>query len=143
MEKESTYDKIKRISGMHESACSCQQCRNMCAAMPCLGTPEDILKLVDAGYADQLSPTIWAVGMVFGISGPIAMVQPKRTHAGCIFYKAGMCLLHDRGLKPTEGKLAGHEGSYMNRTNITYLTAKEWEDNKHIDTIVKIMEKIV
>lgn len=43
---------------------------------PCLGTPQDIENLIDAGYIDKLSPTLWGAGMMIGVIDiPIPMIQ--------------------------------------------------------------------
>ena len=36
-----------------ESSCACEKCSRMCHA-PCLGTPEDMQKLLDAGFGKRL-----------------------------------------------------------------------------------------
>lgn len=41
-------------SGIRPSECSCEKCKNLCRT-PCLGTPEDINKLLEAGYGKRLN----------------------------------------------------------------------------------------
>jgi hypothetical protein len=101
-----TFRYIMQRSGRKPTACSCDRCKSQCHT-PCLGTPEDIGKLIDAGYRNRLAPTSWLVGMLMGvIDRPIEMVQPKVENGWCTFYHDGLCELHDKGLKPTEGRLS-------------------------------------
>ena len=103
-----TFRYIMQRSGRKPTACSCDRCKSQCHT-PCLGTPEDIEKLIDAGYRDRLAPTSWFAGMLMGvINRPIEMVQPKVENGWCTFYHDGLCELHDKGLKPTEGRLSHH-----------------------------------
>ena len=88
MSKELT-DKISRATGRYPVSCDCPRCRRQCLT-PCLGTPEDIWRLIEAGYEERLRITFWAVGMLVGaIPFPILMVQAHQTEHGCIFWKTG------------------------------------------------------
>ena len=49
----STFSHIMQKSGRKPTVCRCEKCKSQCHT-PCLGTPEDIQKLMDAGYADRL-----------------------------------------------------------------------------------------
>lgn len=122
----------------------------MCQRTPCLGTPHDILALIDAGYADQLSYSEWAAGMLLGhIVRPVPMVQIKTTGDSrdgcCVFYSDGKCELHDLGLKPTEGRLAHHEvfpRELLREYNLTYQVAREWMIEENLDVIREIVQKL-
>lgn len=125
-----TFNYIMQKSGRRPSVCNCEQCKAQCHT-PCLGTPEDINKLIEAGYQDRLAPTLWAAGMIMGlIDYPIKMVQAKREDNGwCTFYHDGLCELHDKGLKPTEGRLSHHSIKIDNivpKKSLSWLVAKEW-----------------
>lgn len=90
-------DKISRATGRYPVSCDCPRCRRQCLT-PCLGTPEDIWRLIEAGYEERLRITFWAVGMLVGaIPFPILMVQAHQTEHGCIFWKNGLCELHGQG----------------------------------------------
>lgn len=105
---------------------------------PCLGTPADIEKLIEEGFADRLATTIWAVGILYGThKEPVRMIQPIQEDNGyCTFYKDGLCSLHDLGLKPTEGALAhcSQKGSITRIEDLhetpLYKVVKEWENLK-------------
>lgn len=102
--------RIKKLVGIDhnrwEQPCTCDKCKNMCK-VPCIGTPKDIEAIIDAGYADRLKETMWMVGYLAVKEKPIAMIQPTEKDGWCAFRQPdGLCELHDRGLKPTEGVLA-------------------------------------
>ena len=118
-------------SGRKPTVCSCERCKNQCRT-PCLGTPEDIAKLIDAGYKDRLAPTEWWAGAVIGITkGPVMMIQAMVDKNGWCTFRCpdGLCELHDKGLKPTEGRLSHHTIALDNfdpRRSLSWLVAKEW-----------------
>ena len=91
-----------------ENSCSCNICKSMCKS-PCIGTPQEILNIIEAGHGDKLSLTQWAVGILLGThEGIIPIVAPTYNEKTgfCSFYKDGLCELHSLGLKPTEGRFA-------------------------------------
>ena len=74
---ESQLQRIIRKTGRKPIQCKCKQCQQQCHA-PCLGTPQDILKLIKAGYADRLEWTDWIGGVIMGRTDhAIGMVQAK------------------------------------------------------------------
>lgn len=62
---ETALQRIIRKTGRRPVECRCRLCRQQCR-IPCLGTPEDILRLLKAGYRERLAPTRWAVGLLLG-----------------------------------------------------------------------------
>ncbi len=126
MRTESTFAHIMRKSGRKPTECGCKLCQQQCH-QPCLGTPEDIAKLVDAGYGDRLAPTQWAAGVTNKV---IPMVQARVEDNGwCTFFHDGKCELHDKGLKPTEGRLSHHSlraDNFNPKRSLAWLVAKEW-----------------
>lgn len=127
---ETTFSYIMRKSGRKPTACNCAKCQSQCR-IPCLGTPEDIVKIMEAGYADRLAPTVWAAGMIMGvIDRPVNMIQAIQREDGyCTFFNDGKCELHDLGLKPTEGKLSHHSlkvDNFNPKRSLSWLIAKEW-----------------
>lgn len=122
---ESTFQKIIRKTGRKPISCKCQLCKNQCVVSPCLGTPQDIENIIDAGYADRIKDTSWATGIVMGWNTEIiSMYQAEFTPTGCTFLSiTGQCELHDKGLKPTEGRLSHHtikvDNVARNRKSIT------------------------
>ena len=93
------------------NSCDCEKCRNMCKIAPCIPTPRDVQKLIDAGFKSQLKLTYWGVGMILGThKKPILIIAPEydEDRKICTFNVDGLCSLHDLKLKPLEGKLAHH-----------------------------------
>lgn len=138
-------DRIMQVTGRRPIACSCEHCRRQCQT-PCLGTPQDIWRLIEAGYESRLRTTFWAVGMLLGkLSFPILMVQAYQTPDGCIFWKNGLCELHDAGLKPTEGKLSHHIITAENLSfeqSLSWNVAREWLATRNLPLIMKIVTRI-
>lgn len=143
---ESEATRIARKSGRKFTNCKCNKCKSQCQT-PCLGTPEDIEKLIDAGYASELCRTEWASGIIMGVTTElIPMIQAEATDAGCIFFKDGLCELHDLGLKPLEGRLSHHSikiDNFNPKKSLAWLIAKEWIDERNADTIQRIKEKLI
>ena len=105
---ETALQRIIRETGRKPVECRCARCREQCRT-PCRGTPEDILRLLKAGYKERLAPTLWGVGLVLGrIPYVVPMIQARQENGYCIFFHDGLCELHDAGLKPTEGRLSHH-----------------------------------
>jgi hypothetical protein len=125
-----TDEEIVEITGKPVHSCSCTKCKDMCTKTPCLGTPENILKLIEAGYKNMLMQITWAAGYQHGIPY-IDMVVP-RTKSGtmeCIFHENGKCKLHDSGLKPIEGKIASCTSVHTDaNTYPPFVIAKTWAD---------------
>lgn len=151
MTREEVFNRIARQIGKQPISCSCEKCKQMCQRVPCLGTPHDILALIESGYADKVCYTEWAAGMVLGhINRPIPMVQIKTKNGSrdgtCVFYNDGKCELHESGLKPTEGRLSHHEVSVRElrkENNLTYQVAIEWCKEENLDIIREIVRKVM
>lgn len=144
---ESAFKYIMRKSGRKPTACQCSKCQSQCHT-PCLGTPEDIVRLIEAGYSESLAPTEWVVGMLFGVTRqPVYMIQARVEANGyCTFFHDGKCELHDRGLKPTEGKLSHHSigiDNFNPKKSLSWLVAKEWLDaeNENIGKIIRYLQR--
>lgn len=122
---------IEKMTGLQPSVCSCDKCKNLCRIAPCLPTPDDVIKLVLAGYASRLLPTTWAAGVPFGLP-EIELVAPQYDNKrGCCTFLTddGLCELHDKGLKPTEGRLAHHSVRVVDlqsRPPIAFAVASLW-----------------
>lgn len=150
MTREEVFNRIANRIGKQPISCNCEKCRQMCHRTPCLGTPQDILAIIEAGYVDKVCYTEWAAGMYLGhISQPIEMVQIKSKGKGkdgeCVFFHDGKCDLHESGLKPTEGKLSHHEVSIKElrkEYNLTYQVAIEWVKEENFDIIKEIADKL-
>src|SRR5688572_3198504 len=97
---ESTFQRIVRKTGMKPRSCKCELCKSQCKE-PCLGTPEDMFAISDAGYGQRLQPK--------EIDGKTVIAPKYDTEKkSCTFFTNGLCELHESGLKPTVGKLSHH-----------------------------------
>lgn len=131
------FKELEKLSLVSESFCSCNTCKKMCVDNPCIGTPKDIQKIIDAGFKKYLSSTIWAVSIRFG-ELPINIIAPLRLPTGCAFLNEdGLCKLHDLGLKPTEGRLATHVPIVVKSLDnfLPLQIAKKWETQEGIDLV--------
>lgn len=142
---ETPLQRIIRRTGRRPTQCKCKECKQQCHT-PCLGTPQDILKLVKAGYADRLALTDWFAGMMMGCTDHgITMIQAKDENGWCTFYHDGLCELHDKGLKPTEGKLSHHSikiDNWKHRKSISWNVAKEWENEDNVSVVEEIVKEM-
>lgn len=143
---EDTFKKIMHETGKQPSVCSCELCKKQCLTCPCLATPDEVERIIDAGHGDKIFPTDWLVGVMLGLTNDsILMFQAEQTPTGCVFFKDGLCSIHD--IKPTEGRLSHHSHSveeamrYPEKT-ISWNVAKEWLKVKNIPTIIRIAEKL-
>lgn len=142
MISENTLNKIIRKTGRKPVSCKCQLCKKQCTVVPCLGTPQDIEALIDAGHGEKIFPTDWWAGMLMGvIDRPIPLYAAELLPSGCTFLKDGLCTLHDSGLKPTEGKLSHHSvkpETFDKRKCLSWNVAKEWLDSANAEIIRRI-----
>lgn len=144
---ETTLQKISRKTGRKPVECRCQLCQRQCSVSPCLGTPEDIERILDAGHGDGLAVTYWMAAMMAGYYPlPIIMVQLiQKEDESCVFFSDGLCRLHAAGLKPTEGRLSHHSTKLDNfkfGKSISWNVAKEWLDGRNAPTIERIIDKM-
>lgn len=128
---ESTFQKISRKTGKKHTNCKCKQCKSQCVH-PCLGTPDDMIRIIEAGYQDRIMFILWTGARDMGVHPTdIPMLTPMMDNEkkACTFFTDGLCELHSMGLKPTEGKLSHHSTqlSTFDRTrSIGWAVAKEW-----------------
>lgn len=113
--------------------CSCEICVRMCETRPCWGTPEDIEKIINAGFGKRLMLDYWCDTPDINLLCPAIVGYENKNapfwpNGRCTFLnEKGLCELHDLGLKPTEGKVAIH-GKKDEDTH--YEVAKTWKNEK-------------
>ena len=143
---ESQLQRIIRRTGRKPIQCKCKACQQQCH-QPCLATPQDILKLIKAGYADRLAWTQWLAGYLMGVTDHVIfMVQADKEGDWCTFFHDGLCELHDKGLKPTEGRLSHHSAkidNFVPKKSISWNVAKEWEDDENYPVIKEITKEML
>jgi hypothetical protein len=106
----------------------------MCLNVPCIPTPAGAAELIKAGYKQGLAPTC----IIDRLSGLVNyVIAPIMTSRGCVFLDhKNHCILHDKGLKPLEGKLA-HHGQLNN--GLQMYVARKW-DNEPAQRMVSLFE---
>lgn len=145
---ETTFEKISRKSGRKPIACKCNVCKSQCIKSVCLGTPEDIVKIVNAGFGDRLMSTSWGAGVKMGlIKEPVEIIAPlyDKAKGSCTFFTNGLCELHELGLKPTEGKLSHHStriDNFVATKALSWLVVKEWM-NLTLDKAQLLINKLI
>lgn len=120
---ETTFEKIIRKSGMKPISCKCNLCKIQCKS-PCAGTPEDMLKIIGAGYEKR-------VGAIDVDGVQIIIPLYDEDKGSCTFFTDGLCELHNSGLKPTVGKLSHHSTNATNfdpKKSIVNFVLKEWRN---------------
>lgn len=104
-------------------------------------------ELLDAGYADRLALTNWAAGIFLGVINiAIPMIQPVAGKEYCAFFENGLCILHDKGLKPTEGRLSHHtvrKDNFNPTMSIAWNVAKEWLMPENEDVLSRVVNKFL
>lgn len=110
--------------------CNCEICRKMCTEnRTCWGTPEDMERIIDAGYADQLildyyvmkdkdidllAPGVTILEPDFNVKRNEDITFKPKTYVKCrapflpvgrcVFFTGDKCSIHE--IKPIEGKVA-------------------------------------
>lgn len=155
--KLSPLQRIMQKTGRRPTECKCHLCKRQCHT-PCLGTPQDILRLMDAGYTSRLKPTEWAAGIYMGVTDHIIpLIQAECLDGAwgglldvgadchCTFYtKDGLCELHDLGLKPTEGRLSHHSAridNFKRNKSISWAVVQEWLSPDNADVVAEVIRR--
>ena len=120
--KETTFERIIRKTGMKPKSCSCNLCKLQCK-QPCWGTPEDMQKIIDAGFSKRC---------MVQLSSERMFITPlfDKDKQACTFFTNGLCELHDSGLKPTVGKLSHHTTKledFNPKKSIAKFVLDEWD----------------
>jgi len=128
------------------SECDCERCSSMCHA-PCCGTPDDMEKLIEAGYGERLMYDDWPGGPFIikpALKGYEGEGAPWGTFSmqGCTFWKNGKCELHESGLKPIQGKLAYHGHTEIEQNEIEEFIKESWDDQKNAKKVIKQWKKL-
>lgn len=133
------------LSKYKENECKCNICVNMCKTRPCWGTPEEIKKIIEAGFANKLMLDYWVSEPdIYIVSPAIKGYEkgnaPYTPRGVCIFLKNDLCKLHDLKLKPFEARVAGCK--MEDDFNVHMDVAMEWDTDKGRE-VVKIWKKKV
>lgn len=141
-------EQVMSITGAKQSNCSCKTCVDMCHRAPCLGTPQDIINLVNNGYIGYLAHTEWAaLNEILDADMPsIHMIQiafDEEKGKCSLLSDDNKCLLHESGLKPTEGKLAtcNIKEALSRKVFVTAHIATRWTEE--IPRVVRLINAFV
>jgi len=122
----SILEKTKSYGKFEESICACKTCVSMCKTNPCWPTPNEVRELIKAGYGDRLMIDWWEdypedIHLFCPASENFEKSRAPEaqdsieyfagwTKGRCTFLsKDNKCELHDKGLKPLEGRVATHK----------------------------------
>jgi hypothetical protein len=131
---DTTAEMHRQLEQIHKPLqCSCQICQDMCKRAPCIGTPQDIMKLAQAGHLDELRPTDYGGLSEWGVPW-IPMVQIRAMQESewyengggqCPLWDpvTGLCRVH--AIKPVEGRFAGHSSQSV-FTSASWVAAISW-----------------
>jgi hypothetical protein len=120
-----------------ESACSCEECIDMCMTYSCLPTPLEAQTMIDAGFGERMMldtrpaashPDIKIFTLLPAMAGYERKLSPMEIGISpCVFLESGLCQLHDIGMKPLEGRVAIH-GQETERERIFFNMLKgQWD----------------
>jgi hypothetical protein len=117
----------------------------MCLQSPCFPTPEEVEKLVAAGHKDKLMLSTYVDPETFqpqyGVFDMYQLVAPVRTSKGCSFLDdKGLCTLHEKGLKPLEGRLASHD---LPDFGLRVWVCSKWDSEKGKEIIQQFEAEVV
>ena len=132
---------MQSTKSLHEkksSECKCDTCVGMCKTRPCWPTPSEAKAIMDAGLGHKMWMDYWAGGfdknsdtMIIGpaVKGKEGMPASFAPDGECSFLtENGLCELHDKGLKPIEGRLANCQN--MTDDSVHEQVAQEWESEE-------------
>jgi Fe-S-cluster containining protein len=135
---------ICKRSGIEVSECDCGICQSMCRQAPCIGTPADIVQLINNGYIHQLETCGYSAGNVIGIETFFSVQIKTDTRGGCPLFKDGKCTIHN--IKPTDGKLASCKSLFFNREDkkptYLHLIAESWNASENLSRIAFIIKSV-
>jgi hypothetical protein len=142
-----SYKRLDMLMEKHQpNDCSCDRCKSCCLVSPCLGTPEDMEKLEKAGHMNDVSKTYVLDGKTNTFKEVKALKGIAWNHNGHQLMKCsmlddnGLCKLHNKGLKPTEGRIINHTCSHQDTVDIRHELLKEW-DSKPI-SMIEMLAKV-
>lgn len=127
-----------------DQSCRCKSCVNACKSRPCWPMPEDAKKLVEQGFGYALMLDWWSdedenpSHIIYllcpAVAGYAKAQSPFIPEGRCVFLdEKDLCMLHDLGLKPYEGRKSMHDdgrGSDRHK-NI----ARSWDNDDALNLV--------
>lgn len=143
---------MTKMTMLPDVECCCDKCKSMCLR-PCWGTPEELEKIIDAGFSHKLMMDYFEeesgndrvyllCGALQGYEGKRAPYWPQDDRGCAFFNEQRLCDLHDSKIKPVEGRVAdcnhiGDDDYYIHEE-----VAMLWNTNKGRSVLAK-WKKIV
>jgi hypothetical protein len=135
---------IEDFTKVKATNCHCKKCVAMCRKSICIGTPIDIAKLILAGHVAMLRSVMWDAGKMYGCHEVIEMVKLKSFENGtCVMLDINeKCMLHNSGLKPTEGKLADCKMDFFTKDQFppVLAVAYTWKRDRPYKELILLIE---
>ncbi len=139
---------MTKILIFDEHPCHCDQCIEMCKTYSCLPTPEEATALIRAGYGKQLmldtrpsvsKPHIKILTLLPAMKGYERMISPMEIGISpCIFLNdKGLCDLHEKGLKPFEGRTVQHNTNKTTEQAILNLLKSMWNTKSGHSVVIE------
>ena len=137
-----------KLEDIPDTTCSCETCADACLMRPCWATPEEVEALLEAGYGDRLWVDYWADAENIYLLSPAGSGYegghaPSWPEGSCTFLTDdGLCELHDKGLKPSEGRKTGHQSDPdVRKVNIHKLIADTWDTPEGRALIERVIDR--
>jgi hypothetical protein len=137
---------LEELLKIPTTECSCKRCNEMCSnSRPCWGTPSEIKRLIENGYAGRLMEDYYegelAEGYVPVVSPALVGNEGRRARfwpiGQCTFFKDIECEIHH--LKPIEGRIGDHSNS-TSSSEIHFSIMKLW-DSPEGEIVAEIWRK--
>lgn len=121
----------------------------LCCGMACMGTPQDMVALIKAGYGFALRAKM-AIATVGNSNCEIAstkipLVQVGIDKDGCVMHKDGKCLLEPSALTPLMGKLHLLRGQKLGAKAIKivfHICVMEWFDTTNASDVLYCLKSL-
>lgn len=130
MSSKKYFNIISHLKNIPDCSCDCKSCKLLCA-IPCVGTPKEIEKIIENGYADKL--ILRPIDYFYDNDWQTCFILcPSKNfnNMKCSFQNdKDLCELHKNNLKPCEGRKASCKRSDDDFTedNIRTEIALLWE----------------
>lgn len=124
----------------------CAVCVKSCQISPCYGPPEEIQRIIDAGFGDRLSARLTPSNCVGIMPASKGSEGGQYSDGECTFLDAnGKCELHSLGLKPMIGRILDcqdySELSHDFQTEVGFQIIAEWETESGFNVAKQWLEK--
>lgn len=130
MSSKKYFSILSNLKNIPDCSCDCKTCKMLCI-IPCVGTPKEIEKIIENGYADKL--VLRPIDYFYHDEWNTSFILcPKKNFNSmtCSFQdEEGHCELHKNNLKPCEGRKAScqREEKDCTEENIRAEIAMLWE----------------